>query len=821
MALTKDIRKNDDLLWGFRMRLAGLAGLLVGGAGLVFLLSIGVIWLGVVLLVLGGVGIAAGLAFEVRHLQGLVAARRGAAGSNVALQIALAAGLLIQINAFSFFHYQRGDWTSDREFTIAPELQRELSKLRGETFIIVHLTHNFGTLSGKRDEYDHAAERVVIDKVEDVAEELRALGPQLRVYVLDQKDKEYRSKLKEIATVTKTVIPRDDDETPGPEEKKGNDEKKKGEDGKKKAADEKKKSDDHGKQINLVKAIHDSTEDSIFLLAENKLQRLGFQELFQLDKKASRLADGKRGNLVLHYQGVGPLVRRILNMDERKPRIGVAVIHALLSTASNSSDLAMTGLAKTLKDNGFEVKDIILKDWETRELRPAAYTFDESRYDELQGYLARLEKRIQDDGKEVKIWQSVLERWKKAKPAVLAKEFADILEQFGEKIENDEDRERNIKTWVEPNLEERQKRVARSRNAQQEIRDEQGRLNLDDLMEQKRITDVKAKLERKLADVDLLILPRHTIIQLGGRSIPERLYRLDPAQEQAIQGFVKKGKPVLALLGPTTDASPVPMDMVHGQQDGIEMMFRRLGFMVDKQTILYDVETRFEQVGNLPFVRQVEDIPAARFEWLPRGRPKVAAMMGMSRPSSRPNPIAESMRLTVNDLDDAQRQKLEIKYPRQVSFLAFGAKKLPFDPTFLMTDIQAWPEPRPFPTETHSPQPNPNTKGQASIGVAVEATLPPDWNPEKPTARVALIGHGGVFIGDELKPLQQKLALDLCNWLLGRDDMLNHRQEEPWAYPRVQMSSSAFLLWQWGMRLGFPVLFAFMGVVVLMRRAMR
>jgi hypothetical protein len=35
------------------------------------------------------------------------------------------------------------------------------------------------------------------------------------------------------------------------------------------------------------------------------------------------------------------------------------------------------------------------------------------------------------------------------------------------------------------------------------------------------------------------------------------------------------------------------------------------------------------------------------------------------------------------------------------------------------------------------------------------------------------------------------------------------------------MSEKANLLWQWGARLGIPVAFVFVGIVVLLKRAMR
>ncbi len=115
-------------------------------------------------------------------------------------------------------------------------------------------------------------------------------------------------------------------------------------------------------------------------------------------------------------------------------------------------------------------------------------------------------------------------------------------------------------------------------------------------------------------------------------------------------------------------------------------------------------------------------------------------------------------------------------------------------------------------------------RGPFPVGVAVETTLPAAWYGDrgaKPaTARVAVIGHGGLFIGQSLPPVKEKLLLDTCNWLLGRDDLLTQAGNE-WQYPRVALAENEAALWQWGTRLGLPVLFAYLGMVVLLVRRLR
>src|SRR5262249_47158967 len=184
------------------------------------------------------------------------------------------------------------------------------------------------------------------------------------------------------------------------------------------------------------------------------------------------------------------------------------------------------------------------------------------------------------------------------------------------------------------------------------------------------------------------------------------------------------------------------------------------------------------------------------------------------------NPIAESMRLTVAGVGDPKNVDLRIKNPRPIEYRSPLSPMAKTDPVFLLTDPAGWKEAQPFATEERTPEPDSRTNGQWPIGVAVEARLPATWQPERERVRVAAIGHGGVFSGLKLSPVREKLLLDTCNWLLGRDDLLSSPHEE-WAYPRVGLSEEANMLWQWGTRLGIPLAFVFAGVVVLWRRAGR
>ena len=44
-------------------------------------------------------------------------------------------------------------------------------------------------------------------------------------------------------------------------------------------------------------------------VSQGRVQRLGFNAIYQLDSEASLRANDKKGNLVLNYQGVGPFAR--------------------------------------------------------------------------------------------------------------------------------------------------------------------------------------------------------------------------------------------------------------------------------------------------------------------------------------------------------------------------------------------------------------------------------------------------------------------------------------------------------------------------------
>ena len=161
---------------------------------------------------------------------------------------------------------------------------------------------------------------------------------------------------------------------------------------------------------------------------------------------------------------------------------------------------------------------------------------------------------------------------------------------------------------------------------------------------------------------------------------------------------------------------------------------------------------------------------------------------------------------------------------RQGQGAAEGASS--FEPDFMMTSPDSWREAQPFPVRGKPLLPASDKRGPFSIGVAVEAPLPAEWFDGQPssdaprTVRVAAIGHGGWLTGPELAPAKEKLLQDVSNWLLRRDELFA-RDDHPWSFPRVELSTRAQGMWEWATRLGLPVLFVYVGVVVFMVRRLR
>lgn len=813
-------------LWSrlhFLVRLAGVTGLLAGGVGVALVLlnrggsretaeafgrecrealetlfrwdlsALGAfapeVWLA-----LGGLLAAAlALLLETMTVLRFAAGRRSVFGTNALLQVGLATALLVGVNVFSFNYYTRFDWTNDGQFTLSrhlsPALLEQLKQLKDSdptTIVLYQRNKSFGLLSDKPDMYDFAASPRVVEKVRDLVDQFREMGGKFRVVVLDVEEEGYEDKLKKLTEQA-------------PE---------------------------------LREAIEKTPENSIFFHAAGKVQRLGFHDIFQLDKQASQ----KQGNLVLVNQGVDAFARKLLNIEEKRPRIALGVIHEVLGT-EGSEELGMSGLKKTLAARGFDVRDIILKKWsEFAPPEPAVLTYDESKFERLDAQIAELDENIKNAEDDLRRLESYQKDFETKNLDELTKTYAKSLQV--PKV-TEEIRKAFLERFLKLNIPVIQFVVGQNREERDGLVKEKAGLSVENLQEQRRISDLKAKAERMLADCDLLILPRMTLFNVArGEAIPNQVYRIDDTQVAAVREFLKAGKPVLACFGPSNE--PAGRADPAAGPDGLENLFADLGIRLAKQTVLFNVESKSfaERRGGLLILGANVDVPPVRFDWAPgAGYPQKLVQTGQYD-RGKPNPIRESLQLTARSLGKDQKLDLRLRHPRPVYYEPVDGTAPARQAVFMMTDAASWNDSEPFPTRERTPRfelpkagdvttgtLDEKRRGPFPIAVSAAVSLPAAWytekeaRPDKPT-RVAAIGHGGVFLGQTLSPVKEKLLVDTCNWLLGRDDLLT-KDASRWSYPRVEFAGNRKALWQWGGWVGLPVLFAYLGLVVFMVRRLR
>ena len=358
-------------------------------------------------------------------------------------------------------------------------------------------------------------------------------------------------------------------------------------------------------------------------------------------------------------------------------------------------------------------------------------------------------------------------------------------------------------------------------------------MNIDRITEARRLTDVKAKLSYALADCDVILVPRLTR-RSNSELIASRLYGLDPRQVTAIKDALKAGKPLLACFGPSNEPADLnlPPNEFPPGPDGLERLLGDLGIRLGKQTILTSADSKtFAERRVDPLSSSGVVVPPVDLD----SPVETTARPWMAQTETLPpNRLREGLRVTAHSV--GKKFDLTLRFPRPIYFEPAGNKKPAFEPTFLLSPY-GWNEDQPFATAERRPRytpaaptdPNNGTvearrRGQFPIGVAVEVPLPAAWGTDAKgkSVRVAAIGQGEAFVGTELKPPQERLLLQTVNWLLGRDDYLP-QAEHPWSYPRLALTPEApeHRLWLWGARLGLPVLFAYLGFVVLLFRRLR
>ena len=845
---------------------------------------------GSILLLAGAAAVLLWLVVELLGGLFLVAGRKTAVGTNAALQIGLAAALLVIVNAVSFAHYLRFDLTRSKEFTLAPQLVSDLQTLRPDspTTVVVLLQHRTGILSNRSDPEERAAERKVVEKVEDVVAQLRELGPRFNVVVLDVDAKGYRRLFREVTL-----------RRPG-----------------------------------LAEAINAAPDNSIFFYADGKVRRspragaertaagtgprpavapdpddstqalvysgavtrLSFTEFYQLDKTASveatpaereglAVVGGSpafapsvpgKGNLVLIPRGKEAFVRKVLALEERRPKVGLAVIHPLLTSRENYDEYTAAGLRRSLEDHGFEVVDVILKKW-TRAgpPSPAAYTYEESELDRAESRYNLFSLLAADRGLAVKlITESKTTAEKELAAHAAAKTDAEKARHVAAAAKG---LQRFVRGGRITTVEQVRAVLAGLDQAASAFGAELTELNAQlaeagtqyrDLLrneraaENRRVTDLKAKLQQYVGDCDVLIVPRLTVVDISrGDVIPPNLFNLAKEQVEVVKEFLKAGKPVLFAVGPTNvDRRGLGADPAG---DDVEKMLAQLGVELGKQTILTDAE------GQAIAERQNEalgvsvDVPPLSFD-------------AVGKDGKAANPIASAVLTTgraVNGRLDVRKSGYRPVYVNPAV-----ADRLPFAAEVAYTVRESWNEDKPIGDDDAVPKFEPakpddpkkgthdeERRGPFPVGVAIETKVPADWfDPEskpgdesvkglaphyplaalalgqdgglyaaglalaaekvkRPTVRVVVLGHGGLFAGKQLPPAQETLLLHSLNWQLKRDDRLpaNVPDAQKWRYPRVALGPSALRAWRWGTFLGLPLLVAYVGILALMARKVR
>src|SRR5262249_45434138 len=135
------------------------------------------------------------------------------------------------------------------------------------------------------------------------------------------------------------------------------------------------------------------------------VQRLSFNDFYQLDKTESKTEK----NLVLLPQGVTSFARRVLAIEEKKPKIAIGSIHEYITT-EGIEEFSLAGLKKSLELNGFEVVDIVLKKWGEGEPTPAAHTLRETQLERLEEDLADNDAVIAINRQELQGMTAILDK---------------------------------------------------------------------------------------------------------------------------------------------------------------------------------------------------------------------------------------------------------------------------------------------------------------------------------------------------------------------------------------------------------------------------
>ena len=866
----------------FGVRALGLTGTLALGAGLMLTPEGGLHWKELLASASGVNGafarvttsmIVAGAALVaillILELAGSImqsAGRKAAEGTNAALQIVLAVALLLVVNALSFEHYFRTDTTRDERFTIGGDLQQRLKKLNPETPTKVIVLQRDKTANIEPDNpgaLEAAAQAKVVEKVRDVVEELRELGPRFQVSVLATRDENFEAQLEKLTGKL---------EAPA---------------GESPEAAAKRETENRERQL-LNAAIRNAPENSVFFAANGRVQRLGFNQFYLLDKTASRSQDRPEGrNLVLVPQGKAAFIEKVLALEERTPKVALLTIHPLLTTKLDNDDYSASGLRRALENQGYEVTDVLLKRWAGRGTPPAAAdSFAEKELTTLERSLPAAQFAVTRYESQAEAVGKLLERLKKSSIDEINRLLRNRLPR---NLADEDDRKSLLDSLSAQEFsfrelaKEKRAELAKNEAEYYEL------LKDDRAVESLRNQDVKAKLQGYVRDCDLLIVPRLTMMQLSNRAaVPAWLHSMNKDQADVVREFMKAGKPVLFAMGPTAADPPEPNET---SNDDIEKMLARLGIDLGSDAIITDAEVKATPDSDDPFA-----VPADPFQ-LRTGLEFPSAPL----PGKKPNPVAVSSRAAAHSVDadlDANRKpdaanvnttKIAEKKRVVFSIARNGGYRsvtvtppvlagLSYSPEILHTIEKSWNESKPLKEEGYvptfdPPKPDDPKKGGRedevmkayTVGVALEAKVPAEWNDPKAsmvkffhdamalapgvsafppglaisstqspdalgsapadakTLRVIVYGHGGMFIGKTLDPGRETLLLNSVNWLLNRSDRLpaDKPEEQKWRYPRVALSPERLNLWSKATQFGLPAIAIYSCFMVLMIRRMR
>jgi hypothetical protein len=601
----------------------------------------------------GAAAVLLALLVESALVLSFVAGRRSLMGFNAVVQVGLAAALLVGVNVYSFTHRPlRLDCTRAKEFTLPADVEGELKKLTAPTTIVVYKLHKSPKDKvDKRYVYDAAAEREIVEQVNDLVQQFRQVGPQFSVVTLDAEDRKFGEKLKAVTEEEGHPRPR------------------------------------------LREAIDAAQENSIFFYQDTRFERpdgtaeyrdgrvqqLSFDEFYQLDKPASKAG---RGNLVLLPQGGGTSGRgvetfanKIVHVEQRKPRVGILVVHELLTSEGSQDSYTLRGLRKVLTSHGFEVRDVVLKkNWGRRRRPPdpAADTLDESKLERVESEIGLLEADLKTIEAEIKDYQALVADWTLKPDEDEDRKLDGLSRKYARELRGGRVTpagRRRLLEFFQTNLGRRQEDLDETKRDLAEKKKERDRLDTEGVAEGRRLSDVPAKLANALSDCDLLLIPRVTRNPDPSFDVSNRAHKLSPKQLAEIKQFLRSGRPVFACLGPINEPPDEADPRAAGpaRDDNFEALLAELGIRLPAQTVLFKVDAK-EFADRRPnvFTSTTEDkVPPVDFD-----SPTHAAAGRWFAPGAgaleRPNPLRESLRVTAHSVGAGF--DLRIRFPRPVYY---------------------------------------------------------------------------------------------------------------------------------------------------------